>query len=104
LHHQINNDLASTYEGNKITFKEWYERYYKLMSSGWPVGNKKQYENMYNWYLHEFNKLTLSEITLIRYQAFINSKIDILAYQTVKEIHSQMMAIINSAVNPPKLH
>ena len=98
LQHDINNDLASTFEGSKTTFKEWYQRYYKMMSPSWSTGNKKQYDNMYNWHLHEFNNITLTEITLMRYQDFISSKLEILSCGTVKEIHSRMMAVMNSAV------
>jgi len=104
LQHEIDNNLASTFEGSKITFKEWYNRYYKLMSSGWSAGNKKQYDNMYNWYLCEFDNITLSDISLMRYQEFISLKLNDLSSGTVKEIHSRMMAIMNSAVKHEILH
>lgn len=98
LKHIVDNDLSSVFEGSKITFKEWYQKYFTLMSSGWTTGNQKQVQNMYNWYLKEFDNVILSEISLMKYQLFINSKLEDLSYKTVKEIHSRMMAIMNNAV------
>ena len=93
------NDL-SLIEHSKITFKQWYDEYFKMTSPTWSPDTRYQKENIYKNHLTEFNQKILSNLTLLDLQQFINRKLydDKLSVATTKGFYSFMMAIINSAV------
>jgi len=100
LENSVNKNLASTFDGDKITFGEWYKQYYEMVSPTWTIDSKVTLKTIYRKHLSEFNPVSLTKITLSRYQNFINKKLheEDLTLKYVKLIHGTMMAVINEAV------
>lgn len=96
----VQNEMNSVLDSDKITFKEWFQNYYELTSPTWSADTLNKINGYYKNHLREFDNIPIQKITLHSYQQFINKKLykDNLSLSTTKALHSQIMAIMNSAV------
>lgn len=84
---------------NRMKFGEWFEKYYKMMTSSWTIVTQKRICSEYENHLSHFSDKWITRITLMDVQQFVNLKLkEGLAVSTVKNIYKTMMQIMNAAV------
>jgi len=101
LQELVNKERTNIFEHDNLTFGEWREMYYNIMSPTWAKTTQNSVANIHNNHLAYFDDYVLSQISKIKYQEFINFKLHTadLSFKTVRDIHTKMMAIMNYAVD-----
>ena len=96
----IDKGEVKSFDANKITFKEWREKYYDVISPTRAKSTNETFNNIIKNHLSFFDQFRLVDISKSTYQDFINEKLHNENYSVefVKNIHKTMASVINYAV------
>lgn len=102
-----NNLLENSQKVKKYTLSEYYEKMkeFKLAASLWNENTLETNENRFNKIAEKFGNRTLTEITRIDYQNWINEQYEEFDYSqsTVEGFHRIFMTVLNDAVAEDQL-
>ena len=101
LEDAIHNESASSFDNDNITFKEWGEKYFELMSPTWSDETVRNFKQIFHKHLSQLHPIPLSKLTRVRYQEHVNYLLFDKDYaeSTVKHGHRIAMSVLNSAVD-----